>query len=779
MSRSFQILIFFLLISNILLGQKTQKVDIYGFVSDSVSKQGVAYSTIQLKDIETGKTIFGLIADSTGKFFIQNVVCQSYQLIVSSMGYKPYKALQLIPGKGNSFYLRVKIVPDTKLLEEVEIAGVSEGSRTLIDKTVFVPDSLSRKNSVTGLDLISKVPGVTVNKATDQVKILGNSNVLILVDGSNSDRDLKTIDPDDIEKVEVITNPSSKYDSDVATVLNVILKEERKRGLKVIANLNYFTQNKHNNGSVQVDYVFSKFRLFGSCNLNASRISTLNYSSERQTTVKEIMYRNIDSSGNEYENKFRGYRFRFGFDYNISKKTLLNFTGSYGTFRSISNQSMKSCYLADNTAIYTADINRNSDGTNNLQNYTVFAKHEFGPNEHTLSWNTNFYIMNRDAGLWQKTIFMYSYDTANTIRNTHSLNEINSVNSKLDYSRPIGINMKAETGVQFYHRFIENSNTINQQNDFFDYKDTRLALYGSLIYKYQKFSTQLGIRAERFSINIYDSVKFGRWNYMPAFTAMFDLGKGGTLKLIFKEFLTYPNYYALTPFLYYSNDSLTASSGNPYLKPEKLNNLEFNYSLKRKSSFVSASLYYKRTNHIIGSRTSLDENNILSEKMDNITFVNQYGGLIYLQTLILKFVQFEAYFECLYDNFEAKAYNGFELRTSVSVEFPMPWDMYLNIDMSAEGTTRYYNGYEYQSPLLDEITLGKSFLKDKAEINISLINFFMPDKWHEKCWDQNYTELSDGKSDSRCILFRLTYFLKKGREPKDTKRELNMENDEK
>jgi hypothetical protein len=165
--------------------------------------------------------------------------------------------------------------------------------------------------------------------------------------------------------------------------------------------------------------------------------------------------------------------------------------------------------------------------------------------------------------------------------------------------------------------------------------------------------------------------------------------------------------------------------------------------------------------------------------MDNITFVNQIGGLMYFQTSIFKSIQFDAYFECLYNYFEVKDYNGFELKTNISIEFPLPWDMFLSTDITVDGTTRNYNGYEYQSPLIDEITIGKSFLKDKAELNISLINFFTTDKWNEKLWDQNYTELSNGISNSKCVLFRLTYFLKKGRELKGTKRELNMENDEK
>lgn len=768
-----------LILSITLEAQNTRKIDLIGTVTDSVSKHSIPFSTIQLKDTAGTRIIYGIIADSSGRFVIRNCNCGNYQVIVSSVGYKTFKKEHKIPCKGDSDFIKVLLTTDSKLLDAVEITGAYSGTRTFVDKNVFYPDSLSRKNVVTGLELIGKAPGVSVNRVSEQVKVLGNPNVLILIDGSSTDRDLKTLDPDDIEKIEIITNPSSKYDSDVASVLNIILKEERKKGLKVMLNTDFSTRRKFSNGIIDIEYVFSKFRVFGACRLASSRFNALYFNNERITNVDGVAFRDIDSADDKGKNYYGTHKFRYGFDYNISKKTLFNFTGSYAIVNNNYSREYQSYYLANEFPVYNASVFQDSKGSNKLQNYTVFLKHKFNTDEHILTWNTNYYHMGRDASMLQNTNFFYDEDTTPSKRTTLSANQQYSVNSKLDYTKPFSKNFRLEAGTQYYTRNIDNNNNVNGLHDFFNYKDTRFGLYSTLKYSIKKFSAQAGIRAELYSINIYDSIKFGRWNYLPNINALYDFGKKGTLKLTFKEFLSYTDYRNLTPFIYFSNDSLTSSSGNPYLKPEKLNNIELNYSFKKKAAFMSASLYYKRRNDIIGESYYLDQDNILTEKMDNITHLDQFGGLVYAQFSLFNTVELSLYAECAYDDFEKKEYNGWEANAYAEIEIPLPWDMYLSSSFTIEGTTRNYLGYEYQSPVIDEITIGKSFLKDRAEITVSMVNYFLPDQYNEKRWDNSFTEYSNGKSDSKCIMFSFNYFFKKGREAKDTKRELNMENDEK
>lgn len=204
-----------------------------------------------------------------------------------------------------------------------------------------------------------------------------------------------------------------------------------------------------------------------------------------------------------------------------------------------------------------------------------------------------------------------------------------------------------------------------------------------------------------------------------------------------------------------------------------------NYSYKQKNTFISFSLNYKQKIDIIGIETALSNKNIIFQKYDNITQSKQFGSYIYTQALILGFIHPSFYFECYYNKFDDKQYDGWSYKSWISTEFSLPLDLYLNIEASIQGKEFYYDGYYQQSPLLDEITLGKSIMKDKGELSISLLNFFLSDNYKEKRWNSEYLENSSGKMDSKCVLIRFNYFLKKGKQLKNTVRELNMEKDEK
>lgn len=515
--------------------------------------------------------------------------------------------------------------------------------------------------------------------------------------------------------------------------------------------------------------------------LNASHTTHYEFQSERLTEVDGASNSISNTSGDNNKNAHVGNIFQYGIDYLINKKTLINFTGNYEIHTNTSNLSSVSRYVVDDALIYKANLFSDDKGKNRFQNYTLFVKRKFNSEDQKLTLNTNVYFMRRDKDLLQNMEYLSHLNPAQLItkRNISDHNQNNSVNTKLDYTHPFSKLFYAETGVNLYQRTITSNQIINGDSLFFKYNDFRTAYYATLSYNKDRFSAQIGIRCENFYINFYDSIKFNQWNYMPSLSALYNLSKESKIKLLYKEYLSYPRYQLLSPYTYYSGDSMTISSGNPYLKPEKLSNLELNYSYKQKYTFVSVSINYKQKTDLIGIRTRLSDRNVIIEKHDNIAKSDQIGGYLYAQALLLGFIHPGLYFECYHNRFDDSQYNGWSFKSWLSTEFSLPLDLYLNIDASIQGKEFYYDGYYLQNPLIDEVTLGMSILKGKGEISISLLNYFLLDEYQEKRWNSDYLETSSGNTDSKCVLIRFNYFFKKGKQLKNTVRELNMEKDEK
>lgn len=760
--------------------QRTKHVQVYVKILDSLSNEKLEYATIQFCDAISHNMIYGGISDSLGRFVFDKVECKEYFVIISSIGYKTYKSKLKIPRKGNFYYHKVKLAKSVVKIDEVNVIAEQKGATVKIDKTVFIPDSLSLKNSTTGLDLLAKAPGVTVKKSDQSVKVLGNSNVLILIDGSNSDRSLIAIDPIDIERFEIIDNPSAKYDSDVANVINVILKEDRKKGLKISAyNYYYHSEYYRNFSNLQIEYEYLKIRIFGRYKLKLNKYNFID-TTNRISTVENIEYENNAYSLDNCNNS-TGNTFQYGFDYYINKKNLLNFTGKYenNIINSFSN--------------YLTNYNENSIPTHHsfaysdydkqyiLQNYTLFYKKEFNKTNQELTFNTNYYIMDRNYETKQNTEFTYYDDNSITtsVRNENSKNLTNAINSKLDYSHPLNKKIYFDIGSQLYYRNINNNHQTEDYLSLFKYKDFRTAFYCVATYKREKISFQAGVRAENFNINIYDTIKFSQWNYLPTLSILYNFDNKNKLKLIFNKKLKYPRFHMLTPFTYYSNDSLSFTFGNPYLKPEKFTNIELNYSYKKKYTFISTSLYYKRYNDLIGINTNLNNNNVRFNTYSNISASNKYGGFVHFQFFLFKgLIQTSMYNTLFYNSFPDSRYNGLTYNMFFSLELQLPFDMYLIFDASYYGTEYFYNEYSYETPVIEEISISKSVLKDRGEITVGLADCFIPYIITDIAWTDDFREKNIFHENSNYIYIGFNYFFRKGKKIKKIKRELNMEADD-
>lgn len=759
--------------------QSYKRIDVCGTVVDSTNGFKIEYATIQFKSASNDSLIYGTITDSLGNFCINSVLPQEYKLIFSCLGYKTKKISLDLSNIKSEYYFKVGLVRDEYMLDPIEIVGEQKGIIVKVDKTVFIPDSLSLANSVTGLDLLDKAPGVTVKKTDQSIKLFGSSNVMVLVDGIKNNRDLNTIDPADIERIELIDNPSSKYDSDIANVINIILKEERKGGLKISTNLTYFTRNKYNFSNFHLDYEINKLRVFVGYEIKYHNILS-NDSIYRKSTEGDMIkeYQGY-SQKNNYSTSL-GNIIQYGADYRFSKKDLINLTGNFEIYDYHSDFNHFTNYKTDGNPDYQTDALSESKGRNILQNYTLYYIRDFNNDKRKLTFNTNYYLMKKDFSSNQNTKFLFFSDSSEieTFSDISTAYEINAINSNINFENPVNEKINTEFGSQLYYRNIDNHYYYRDLNSYFRYKDLRTAYYGILTFYKNKYSLQAGIRAENYHINIYDSIKFGKWNYLPSFSFMYEIDKKNKIKIVINNKLNYPRYQMLAPFTFYSNDSLTISSGNPYLRPEKFLNTEINYSFKKKKSFLSSSLYYRNYSDLIGLSLNISDSNTLIERYDNITYSKQFGGYLFLQTSLFKLINTSLYFDVFYNIFEQKQYNGLSYKFWNTIEILLPFDLFINIDLSISGKDYSYNGYFYQSPLIDEISLGKGIFKGRGELSISLLNYFIQDHSKDVRWDSNFIEESVLYPNNKCILIRFNYFFTKGKKLKENERELIMERDE-
>lgn len=755
-------------------------VSVSGIVIDTISLKKIEYATIQLVDYQTCKMKYGIITDSLGRFCINKVFTQKYYIIASFIGYKTKKTILIVTAK-DKFNLKISLNPTHIDLGSVEIKGKQEGIKSYVDKTVFLPDSLSIHLSATALDLLNKAPGISVSKSDQTIRLMGNPNVLILIDGVQSNRNLMAVNPEDIERIEIINNPSSKYDSDVVNVINIIIKDERKKGFSITTNLSWFSQNKYNFSNIQFDYIFGKFHVFGMYKLKLSNIYSKD-SLRRIANVNEIISENFSESKDRNHNKSIGNIIQYGFDYYPNKSNLFNFTGNLEMYKNISNYNNSSLYTKNYTPIHAVNYLLDKDGEVKLQNYSFYYKRKFKNDDYEFAFSNNIYLMQKEFANKQNTSFNYFIDSTYTysIKNEISKNQINALNSTLNFRFPlISQKLKAETGIQLYYRKITDNYFDGLMNFRFNYIDIRKSIYSVITYYQNKWSCQAGIRGENYGINLFDSITYSQWNYLPSFSVMFDINNSQKIKLGFSKKLNYPKYFMLSPFAWYSNDSLSVSTGNPYLKPEKSYNIEITYILKKKKTLLTLSQYIKHYNDLIDLNSIYGGKSVLQEKYENINYNYRIGGSLYLQTLLYGFIQPSIFADVFYYNFPKNNNNGFSYNMWVSAEFVLPFDLYLNVDASFSGKELFYNGYAEQSPLIDEITIGKDILNGNANISLSLLNYFLPNLNKETRWSNDFSENSYYFSDNKSVLLRFSYFFRKGKKIDKMERELNMERDEK
>lgn len=656
------------------------KTELTGMVQDSISGEALSFTTVQLRLPGKDSIINGALTNDRGRFKIKDVSPGRYEVRVVSMEYRE-KSLPGVTVKPNVPFVnvgRIEVAPKA-LLEDVEITTQKDYMVNKIDRKVYdVTQNLTTVGGGAG-DVLNTIPSVEVD-LDGNVSLRGNANVTIFIDGKPSGLTgagrqaiLDQIPASTIAKVEVITNPSARYDPDgVSGIINIVTKKNKRAGINGTATASIGTRDKYS-GNANLNYRNSRVNVFGSYayNLNNRWSEGL---TDRTTILSDTAYRLFqDENGDRRRENNVG---RGGIDVYLGPQTTLGASGGISVTEQRRTETISFNYF-DEGASLTDRFDRlttefetsfNYDGELNFQ-------HKFDDAGTQLDFRAS-----HSSGGEEENGYYGSFDidpnTGSPVANDPELqnnytDELFHLSQfQLDYTRPWGKNGKLEAGAKTTLRTIdndfrsesfdysvENFTSDDTLNNRFIYREQIHAAYVTYGHVFGKLSAQAGLRAEQAlteSELVTDQSIFENdyFNVFPSGFLSYKPWKKDEFRLSYSRRINRPRTRQLNPFTDFS-DPANLRFGNPFLLPEYINSYEASYFHRFKSGTLSSSVYYRRTNDLHTRVLTIDLEGVASRTFENASSADDLGF-----ELITQFRPFEIWDFTLSTNFYRRWINA-------------------------------------------------------------------------------------------------------------------------
>jgi iron complex outermembrane recepter protein len=565
----------------------------------------------------------GEITDNQGSFKFENLKMGKYFVRVSQVGYELFLSPAFVLSTDNpSVNLRnIQLTPAAKNLNEVTVRATKPFIERQLDKTIVNVENSIVSAGSTALDVLERSPGVVIDQ-NDNLSLKGKQGVVVMINGKPSviaNQDLanylRGLPANTLEKIEIITNPSAKYDAaGNAGILNLVMKKDQSLGTNGTFSASYGQgiYGKTNAG-LNFNHRNRKINLYGSYNY-AYRKGFSHLRLDRRFYENGTLDGVFDQD-NFLKIMLNNHTPRLGLDYQASKKTVVGVLFSGMNNRTDIDGNTQTNVLNGQRLFARKDlnINQNRDG---LQNYAANfnIKHQFDNQGHELSFdadyvhyqNTSDQFFSTDflSGANQKVLptYILTGDVAGAL-------DIKSL--KADYTRPLKNKAKIEAGAKSswvradndlkYYDASEGTPVFDpRQSNHFIYDENINAAYFNFAKAFKKIDFQLGLRAEQTRIRGNQLATNARFDstYTRLFPSAFINYKHSKLHqwgLSVSRRIDRPSYRQLNPFKFFINNS-TYSEGNPYLQPQFTYSFELSHTFKDQ---ITTTLSYSKTSNNI------------------------------------------------------------------------------------------------------------------------------------------------------------------------------------
>ena len=758
MIRNTTLIFIFFLITLASFGQSRQIV-LSGIISDDESSEPLPYATVSVYN-RNGDLADGGIADENGVFKL-NLPPNDYSLNFEYIGFESV-TIDIKPYPNNINIGTVKLISSFDSLEGVDVVGQSAEVEIRLDKRVY---NVSKNNLIRGgtvSDVLENVPSVSVD-IDGNIELRGNNNVRILVDGKPSGLiglggidAITRLPAESIEKVEVITSPSARYQAEGTTgIINIILAKRFLKGLNGVFNLSA-GRNDTYSGSANLNYRKGKFNFFTNSGYSDRTNKGRAVQDNVYTDPLESVERYVEER--QFNRRRQGFNVNIGLDYQMTEKTSL--TMSYltnerdGDNSTINEQSQ---YQIDGVLVtnrYEKEIDREDSNQ-----FSVDFEHQFNKQGHKLTATLQTEKNDETETSDINSFFENGQPSDDSEINRTVENQERNL-AQLDYVFPIDKNTQFEAGyrgtdnkrkIDFEVQIIdENDNATVDENlsNVLDFEQEVHALYSQYGKKFNTFSFLAGLRFENTRIFVEQLDSSSPLNnksyndYFPTLNLGWEISPTASITLGYNRRISRPNAWTLNPFQ--SRSSKTSYfQGNPKLDPSYSNGIDIGYLKQFKKVTLNSSVYYRKSTDAVSRVAIVTDETVFVNGIEtpvirrlpiNLGTEEQFGVEFNTSLRLIKGMRTNAsvnFFRRIEKgNYQGISYdsNNTSWSGNLSNSYRLPFAVQSQFSVRYRGPNESSFG-KSKGFLYTDLALSKDILNDNATINFRFSDLFNTGKY--------------------------------------------------
>lgn len=739
-----------------------------------------------LKSVDSAM-VKGEIADHLGIFNMRNIPAGEYFLQVSYVGIPNYNSNTFALAAGQEMALPpISLEKASTELQQVTVTASRPIMELKPDKMVFNVDGSINAVGNTALELLRKAPGVVVDN-NEAISVLGKNGVRVYIDGRESPLRgddlaalLKTINSTEIDAIEIITNPSSRYEAEGnAGIINIRMKKDQRLGANATLNLGYAVgQRSTYNGSLSGNYRNKSTNLFGSYSYNDGQ-NINNFNLYREQLGKVFDQRNAGNGS------WQSHNFKAGADFFLSKTHTLGVLADGYVSKNEWVSDSRTPILTSGSELIDSVLTARSVSYGDRTNLNLNTNYRFDDAKgKTFDVNVNYGIFRNDASAYQPNYYKDATEQEilqQKIYANQTPTDIDILTLKLDHERPflkgkLGVGIKtgmvATDNTFNFFNVVDNSNELDQdRSNRFEYTENVNAGYVNYNFQGKKAGFQAGLRVEQtnsegdliaFKPTGNENVKRSYLDFFPSAGVTYQVNPKNSLQLTYSRRIDRPSYQDLNPF---ENklDELTFEKGNPFLRPQYTNNFQLNHSYNYR---FNTSLSYSRTTDLMTRITDTSGVNASFITWLNLAEQNHYS-VNFSAPLTIKqwwsaFANLSAYHmhnKADYGDgktvdLKATSFNLYSQHT-----FNLTKDLSLEVSGWYNSPGLWGGTFEMDAMWSADAGLQMKMLEGKGKLKLSVSDVFKTNEWNGTSRFGALFMVANGSFDSRRFRVNFSYTI--------------------